>query len=422
MMRPRQFLLLAVVFALASVACAETVVQVAQDRESGIYRLDEQATFAIRVLRNQVAVTEGKVSYALSKDGVGDLGHGELELGAGPVTVSGSLSQPGVLRCTVTFIEDGKPVYGLGGAAFEPEKITPGATMPDDFEAYWEGEKAKLRAIPMDAQLEEKPGVSEAFRLWKISLANVEGRRTYGWLAVPNGTGPFPAVMTFTAAGVAGTSYATAAAWAAQGFLSMHIIHHNFDVETPKEITDALKLGELNNYAFQGRENRDTYYFHHVFLGCVRALDYLTSRPEWDGQHLTVTGSSQGGGLSLCLAGLHEKVTALAANVPALCDHTGHLIGQASGWPRLVPPEDDGTIAQVSRYYDAVNFARRFSGAAWVTVGLIDRTCPATSVYAAYNCLRGEKLILCFPQMGHALPAEYGAARTEWIRQHSGMQ
>ncbi|MCD6359508.1 MAG: acetylxylan esterase [Armatimonadetes bacterium] len=408
---------------LASLARSDgTIVKALPDHADGIYALGEQTTFTIQVLIDDTPVTTGKISYILSKDGVGDLGRGELDPAGQPLTVTGSLQEPGVLRCTVTYEAGDTRVHGFGGAAYAPGQIQPGATMPEDFDEYWEGEKAKLRAIPMDARLEEKEGVSNACRVWKISLANVDGRRVYGWIAVPGGDGPFPAVMTFTAAGVRGTGYGTAAGWASRGFLSMHIIHHNFDVETPREVTDALYAGELKGYYHQGREDRDTYYFHHVFLGCVRALDYLTSRPEWDGEHLTVTGSSQGGGLSLCLAGLHEKVTALAANVPALCDHTGFLRNQASGWPRLVPGDDDGTIAQVSRYYDAVNFARKFTGAAWVTLGLIDRTCPATSVYAAYNSLGGEKVLLVFPQMGHAVPPDYGAPRIEWIKQHSGME
>lgn len=404
------------------VAAPIVTVEVIQDHEDGLYQCGEQASFAIRVLVDDVPVTEGSVTWALSNDGVGDLGHDELALGAEPVTVSGSLDEPGVLRCAVKYETEAGRTYGLGGAAFDPEKIEPTAVVPDDFDEYWEGEKAKLRAIPMDAQLEEKEDVSAAYRVFKISLANVDGQRTYGWLAVPSGEGPFPAVMTFTAAGVSGTSYAGAAAWASKGYLSMHIIHHNFDVETPREVTDALKEGELLGYSHQGKENRDTFYFHHVFLGCVRALDYLTSRAEWDGEHLTVTGSSQAGGLSLCMAGLHEEVTALAANVPGLCDHTGILHDRASGWPRLIPADDDGTIAAVSGYYDAVNFARKFDGAAWVAVGLIDNTCRPTSVYSAYNSLRGEKTMLVFPRMGHAVPREYGANRVEWIAQHSGMQ
>ncbi len=411
-------LLLAAAWALA----ADPVIKVRTDREDAMYLCGEQAIFTVDVTVDGDAVTEGTVTYALSNDGVGDLGRGDLALGVEAPTVSGSLDAPGILRCTVTYKGEAKNFYGFGGAACEPERIGSTAIVPEDFDEYWEAEKAALRAIPMDARLEEKESVSDAYRVFKISMVNVDDRRTYGWIAIPNGEGPFPALMTFTAAGVRGSSYGSAAAAANAGYLGMHIIHHNFDMETPKEVTDALATGELSGYWHQGKEHRDTFYFHHVFLGCVRALDYLTSRPEWDGEHLTVTGSSQGGGLSICLAGLHEKVTALAANVPTLCDHGGIVQGRMSGWPRLVPADDDGTIATVSGYYDATNFAARFEGAAWVTVGLIDRTCPPTSVYSAYNSLPGEKVMLSYPQMGHSVPPEYGAVRRQWINEHSGIE
>src|SRR5690606_6608522 len=140
-----------------------------------------------------------------------------------------------------------------------------------------------------------------------------------------------------------------------------------------------------------------TYYFHRTVLGNVRSIDYLTSRPEWDHKHMIVNGSSQGGGMTLITTGLDSRVTAGAANVPALCDHSGRDFDRPSGWPQLVPMEENGKldpkILQVSRYYDAVNFARRIKVPIIFGVGLIDNTCRATSVFSAYNVLQGAKEI-----------------------------
>ncbi|NLO08053.1 MAG: acetylxylan esterase [candidate division WS1 bacterium] len=412
----------AIVLIATAAFAADPILEVIQDREDGIYACGDTATFAVRLLVNDAPV-QGTVGYHLSLDGVGQISAGELQVGAEPVTVSGSLDAPGVLRCTAWADVNGTRYYGFGGAAYDPEQIGPSAAEPEDFDEWWAAQKALLAEVPMDAQLEERTPPAGVGALYKVSLANVDGRRVYGWLALPEGDAPAPGLMNFTAAGVSGTGYGTAAGGAANGFVAMHIIHHNFDVETPKEVTDAMKAGELAGYPHQGRESRETYYFRHVFLGCVRAIDLLTSRPEWDGEHLAVTGSSQGGGLSLVLSGLDDRVTALAANVPALCDHTGLQQGRASGWPRLIPSDDPhGVVAQVAPYFDAVNFARRFDGDAWVTVGLIDRTCPATSVYCAYNALQGPKQILVYPRMGHAAPPEYGAARMTWLKQVCGME
>ncbi len=413
----------ALVLLAAGLAVAEPTLEVVQDHEDGLYACGEDATFSVRLLDADGNPQEATVSYTLTLDGAEKLGAGEVSVGDDPAPITGSLDRPGVLRCTAWTTVDDARIYGFGGAAYEPEQIEPTATVPEDFDEWWDSQKALLAQIPMDAQLEEREAPEGVRSLFKVSLANVDGRRVHGWLALPDTDEPAPGQMTFTAAGVRGISPATVTAWARQGFVSMRIIHHDFDVEISKEDAAALKSGELAGYYHEGRDSRDTYYFRHVFLGCVRALDLLTSRPEWDGEHLVVTGSSQGGGLSLCLAGLDDRVTALAANVPALCDHTGLQQDRPSGWPRLIPRDaPHGQVAQVAPYFDAVNFARRFDGPAWVAVGLIDRTCPAMTVYSAYNVLSGPKKMLVFPGMGHAVPPEYGSDRVEWIRQVAGLE
>ena len=113
-----------------------------------------------------------------------------------------------------------------------------------------------------------------------------------------------------------------------------------------------------------------------------------------NGKVLVVTGSSQGGGQSIVAGGLDSRVTCIAASVPALCDHTGRAIGRINGWPKLVPTNrygrPDPKVLEVSRYFDAVNFAARCKADAIVSAGFIDPTCPPTTNYAAYNQLKGS--------------------------------
>lgn len=421
MRRPAVTLLLAAA-TLSSVALgAEITVDVLQNREDGLYAVGDEAVFSLRLLDADGEPLDATLSYTLTLDGAEQFEAGEVEVGAEPGTVTGTLERPGVLRCTAWTVVDETRVYGFGGAAFDPEQIEPTATVPDDFDEWWEAQKALLAAIPMDAQLERREAPEGVSALFKISLANVNDERVSGWLALPEAQ-PAPAVITFTAAGVAGTSPSTVLSWAREGFVAMHIIHHNFDVEIDPEEAAALRDGELRGYSHFGRESRETYYFRKVFLGCVRALDLLTSRPEWDGEHLVATGSSQGAGISLCMAGLDGRITAVAVNVPALCDHTGLQQNRPPGWPRLIPADDPhGPVAQVAPYFDAVNFLRRFDGAVWMAVGLVDRTCPAMTVYSAYNVLSGPKTMLVFPRMGHAIPPEYRTDRVEWAKQQVGL-
>jgi cephalosporin-C deacetylase-like acetyl esterase len=213
-----------------------------------------------------------------------------------------------------------------------------------------------------------------------------------------------------------------AAGWAREGFLALDINAHGIPNGKPDRFYQELANGSLKEYRTQGRESRDTVYFLGMFLRLVRAIDFLTAQPEWDGRTLVVHGSSQGGAQSIVAAGLDSRVTFFAAGVPAMCDHTGAAVGRISGWPKLVPNGADGKpdarALEAARYYDAMNFASRTRAAGIVTVGFIDTTCPPTSVYAAYNALKGTKEIFNDPPSTHAVSASASQAMREAILRH----
>jgi len=225
-------------------------------------------------------------------------------------------------------------------------------------------------------------------------------------------------------AGVRSSNLAGTVGWAKDGFLAMDINAHGIPNGKSDQFYTDLANGKLKNYPAQGRESRDTVYFLGMFLRVVRAIDFLTAQPEWDGRTLIVHGSSQGGAQSFVAAGLDRRVTFFAAGVPAMCDHTGMVVGRVSGWPKLVPTSLDGKpdprVLEAARYYDAMNFATRTKASAIVTVGFIDPTCPPTSVYAAYNVLKGKKEIFNDPPSTHAVSPAAREAMRQAILMHAG--
>ncbi len=388
--------------------------RVVTDRPEAVYQRGEEARFLISAHRGEEAVGVGAFRYTLTLDGGKVLAQGTGELAGETVAVPGTLTEPGVLRCTVVAEDGGQPVTALAAAAFDPSAIPPAAPEPDDFVSWWEEQKALVRAIPPDVQLTLDEGVSnERASYYRITIANIEGKRVHGWLGVPKRPGQFPAVLQVPAAGWNGISHGWVTV-AEQGFLAMGIIIHDFDVDTTLEQAREYQEGALAGYFHMGRDSRETYYFRAAFLGCVRAMDYLCSRPEWDGQTLLVHGSSQGGGLAIVCAGLEPRVTAIAANVPALCDHLGFLAGRTPGWPRLVPGPE-AAAAAVAPYYDAVNFARHARCESTVCLGLVDTTCPPSGVYAAFNQLPEPKRMVVTPLEGHVVSPEYNQALGELL-------
>ena len=135
-----------------------------------------------------------------------------------------------------------------------------------------------------------------------------------------------------------------------------------------------------------------------MILGCVRAAQYLTSRPDWDGHVLLVCGASQGGYQSLATAALFPSVTHVIAEVPAGCDFSAQMADppRALGWPYWIsnwrPREKDmSAVQKTAGYYDAIHFAARVTCPVLLGPGLLDETARPTGIIAAYNAVNNDK-------------------------------
>jgi cephalosporin-C deacetylase-like acetyl esterase len=126
-----------------------------------------------------------------------------------------------------------------------------------------------------------------------------------------------------------------------------------------------------------------------MYLGDCRAVDYLTGRPDWDGKTLVLMGTSMGGQQSLCIAGLHPRVTHVIVNEPSGCDADGSLHGRKAGYPNWDP--GDPRVMATALYFDPVNFASRIKAACLVAMGFVDETSPPVGVWIAFNQIPGPK-------------------------------
>ena len=176
-----------------------------------------------------------------------------------------------------------------------------------------------------------------------------------------------------------------------------------------------------NGYLTNGLDDKDNYYMKHVYVACVRALDYLCSLPEWDGRNVFVQGGSQGGALSLITAGLDPRVTACVANHPALADMAGYLDNRAGGYPHfnrlkgMLTPQKVEAMA----YYDVVNFARRITCPVFLTWGYNDNVCPPTTSYIVWNVITAPKESLVTPVNEHWTSSDTNYGQMEWLKKHT---
>ena len=394
-------------------------VQVAPTKVDWAYQPGDQVGFEVRILKNGQPLPECEIRYQTGLEKMPPAQQGTMSLKDGTATIEGgTLDQPGFLRCEVWVDYQGETYHDWGTAGFNPEEIQPTVEMPADFDPFWTTAKQELAAIPIDAKITLEPDLSTAdINVYHVSLQNIQtswrgNSRFYGMLSVPTAPGKYPAILNVPGAGV--RSYGRDNR-AARGVI---VGIHGIPVNLPEEVYQSLGAGALSGYQNFNLDDRDLYYYKRVYLGCVRAIDFIYSLPEFDGETLAVTGGSQGGALSIITAGLDQRIDYLAAYYPALSDVTGYLQGRAGGWPHMFMEYDKDKHpdwVETIGYYDVVNFAKKLTMPGWYSWGFNDHVCPPTSMYAAYNSITAPKELHIFQETEHWTFPEQREQGDQWL-------
>ena len=262
------------------------------------------------------------------------------------------------------------------GAAIAPTKIGLATPRPDDFDSFWSGKLAAQPTIPINHVLTpvqtDVPGVEMS-----TFVLDSTGSKAQGYVAKPAREGKFPALMLLQYAGVYALNAKSVANHAAEGWLTI-------DVDSHDKLPSDPAGNAPRNYASVGNTDRETSYFLNMYLRDSRALDYLMTRPDWDGKTIVLMGTSMGGQQSLMLAGLRpEKITAVLVCVPSGTDANGDLHGRKAGYPNW--PSNDPKVMATAIYFDPINFASHIKAPVLAAMGFIDTTSPPAGVWTALN-------------------------------------
>lgn len=394
---------------------AQKLVQVivSPDRPSWEYELKENVTFKIQVYKDNVLLKNVAVDYEIGPEFFPTEKKQDVILKNGELTLKASMKEPGFLRCKVNAKVDGKQYEGLATAGYATDKIRPTTPEPKDFDSFWSDAIAAARKVSLDPKMVLLlDRCSSTHNAYEVSFQNERyGSRMYGILTVPKQAGKYPAILRVPGAGI--RSYNPEFI---EGCITLNIGIHGIPVTQPDEVYRNLAAGALNGYPSINMNKRDSHYYKRVFLGCVRAVDFIYSLPEFNGR-VGVIGGSQGGALSIVTAGLDPRIKFLAAYYPAMCDFSGYLNKRAGGWPHYFrhatpQPNEVETLA----YFDVVNFASRVKVPGWYSWGFNDVVCPPTSTYAAYNVIPASKELKLYLDTGHWTYPEQRETGNSWIK------
>jgi cephalosporin-C deacetylase-like acetyl esterase len=172
------------------------------------------------------------------------------------------------------------------GAAIAPTKLAPSVARPSDFDAFWGAKLKALSEIPTNPELTPTSSNKEGVELYTVKLDSL-GSHVQGYLAKPAREGKFPALVIYQYAGVYALQPSTVTDRAAQGWLA-------FDVDS-HDLPPSQATGVSTDYRSMGNTGRETSYFLNMYLRDARAIDFIQSRPDWDGKTIVLMGTSMGG-------------------------------------------------------------------------------------------------------------------------------
>lgn len=306
------------------------------------------------------------------------------------------------------------------------ESYLPERTEPADFSEFWEETLADARSYDLDCRFEPVDFGLALQDTYDVTYNGFGGQPIRGWLLVPrHRSGPVPCVVEYLGYG-GGRGFPT------NYTLISSLGYAQFIMDTrgqgsawqKGDTPDAGATGDPQYPGFLTRGIASPYdhYYRRVFTDAVRAVEAARTHPDNDGR-IVVAGGSQGGGISLAVAGLVPDLTAVWADMPFLSHYRrASTITDALPYyelSRYLSQHHDmiETAFNTLSYVDVVNFGTRATAPARFSVGLMDAVCPPSTVFAAYNYYAAEKEMAVYQYNGHDSGGAFGTReKVEWLK------
>lgn len=293
----------------------------------------------------------------------------------------------------------------------ELQKYTPDREEPSDFDRFWAETLEAARQFPINLELRPINQHLNMLETYDVTFSGYAGQRIKGWFLLPKERkGKLPCIVEYI-------GYGGGRGLPLDWTLLPSAGYAIFVMDTRGQGSawrkgDTPDIAEMDNPQYPGFMTRgvlakESYYYRRVFVDAVRAVEAARTIETVDASKIIVKGGSQGGGISLAVAGLVPDLAGVLPDVPFLCNFyravtivDSNPYGEIRQFLRQHRYEGE-KVFQTLKYFDGMNFAARANAPALFSVALMDLICPPSTVYAAYNHYAGKKEISVFDFNDH---------------------
>ena len=272
-------------------------------------------------------------------------------------------------------------------------------TKPEDFDAFWNDVLRDASVIPLDVEVIPDPlRTSDEVEVFQVFYTSLDHVRVAAWYCRPARRAErVPAIMFLPGYQM---DPPIPKEWSRKGYAALSVAPRG-KLRSTRQFNPGYPNLLTHNIV-----DRHTYAYRGFYVDTWRGIDVLLSRPEVDPARIGVTGSSQGGGLTITTAAMRREVRAAAAGAPYLCGYIDAIelthtypYEEINDYLRL-HPESRADVEATVAYFDGINFASRISCPTIVNIGLQDNVCPPETGYALFEQI-GARDKQLYPYDGH---------------------
>jgi cephalosporin-C deacetylase-like acetyl esterase len=308
-------------------------------------------------------------------------------------------------------------VFGI-----RPEEIRSAHAKPADFDSFWESTKAELAKVQPEYKITEEYDLEkDKRRVFLIEMKSLGNVTIYAWLTEPEHHmkhQTFPVLLMLP--GYQATNIPLMGRDDDMAFVGL-------DVRGQGLSKKGMEM-RREDYIVSGLEDKDKYIMRGIIMDCIRAVDFIFTRPELSKDRIAVTGGSMGGYLSITTAALDKRITLCGPQNPFFSD-IYNMDNGAVQWPldhmreyaKIRPDLTFEKALDNLQYFDTKNFAGSINCPVIMGIGLLDPFVPPNNSYAVYNNIKSKKKLFVFKDLGHEVGDKYYRYETLFTRDAFGL-
>ncbi len=282
--------------------------------------------------------------------------------------------------------------------------------------AYWPDTLAELARYPMAPEIEPLPLRSTPFAtLYGVRLTSLGPWRLFGYLSIPTGSGPFPAIYYVP-------KYQSVLEIIPQGTANLQRSRYiTFSLASRgQRNADSPSAAMFPGLLTERIDDAASYVFRGVVADSVRGLQYLLARPELDRARVVLVGND----VALITAALADGATHVVTS-PALFHDTAALAPKTHAYPleeindyvRAFPARA-AAMRETLAHFDLKTFAPRVTAKTLVLAGARGSALDAAALAPVTSALRGPVTVYESEQSSF----KDGLYAEQWMAEQCGIK